>query len=345
MYSGTASARRRIAATALAVALGSAGAFVAPAPALAAAGSATMVNGVFTFRAAAGQDNDVNILATMDRHLNVGDRVAITAGTGCTNVSPTFVQCAGYPTSLQIFLGDGDDNADISVPYPKLIDAGPGRDTIRHWGSKFQQEVLHTLRGGPGDDTIYGSQGRDRIDGGPGMDKLYGRESGDEINGGPEMDYIYGDEDDDTLRGDDGNDWIYGGDGHDKIEPGRGPDMVDGGNGNDRVTEVSTTTSPAEDANPDNDGDLIFGGPGKDVLSGGDDNDSISGGLGNDVIIGGGGRDNLLGEGGGDELSAGDRRVTTGRTDHDWLDCGADDGDIFYRSGTEAFPVGCEMEG
>jgi Ca2+-binding RTX toxin-like protein len=46
--------------------------------------------------------------------------------------------------------------------------------------------------GGPGDDVLYGSPGRDLLDGGGGFDVLYGRAGRDVLDGGAGVDVLYG---------------------------------------------------------------------------------------------------------------------------------------------------------
>jgi Ca2+-binding RTX toxin-like protein len=73
--------------------------------------------------------------------------------------------------------------------------------------------VAVTLRGGPGDDTLVGGAGGDKLLGGPG---------------------------DDTLVGRGGDDALYGGPGNDKLIGGRGTDTCVGGPGRDTARSCET---------------------------------------------------------------------------------------------------------
>ena len=64
-----------------------------------------------------------------------------------------------------------------------------------------------------GDDTLYGSDGRDVLDGGSGDDTLYGGAGDDWVFGRDGDDMLYGGDGDDIIEGFDGDDTLYGGDG------------------------------------------------------------------------------------------------------------------------------------
>ena len=100
--------------------------------------------------------------------------------------------------------------------------------------------TVYELQGGPGDDTLRGSAGDDRLRGGPGNDTLRGGDGGDRL---------YGDAGNDTLwGGDDGEkDRLDGGPGDDLLHPGDsdwqvgGSDEVKGSTGNDRIVYTEST--------------------------------------------------------------------------------------------------------
>jgi Ca2+-binding RTX toxin-like protein len=172
-------------------------------PALAATTTVTMVNGVLTYRAAAGQANALYISATMNGVTGVSDTWSpMTAGAGCTQSSATSVRCDSLPTvQVKVYLGDKDDEVKfMAVPYPKLIEGGEGNDTIYNMGMQHSEtSISHILRGGPGEDRIWGGAGRDRLEGGADRDWLYGRDGADEIVGGPGRDILSGNEDGDVI--------------------------------------------------------------------------------------------------------------------------------------------------
>ena len=58
-----------------------------------------------------------------------------------------------------------------------------------------------TIEGGPGNDTINGSTGDDRLIGGPGNDAITGRYGDDRLIGGPGRDNVRGREGRDVCQG------------------------------------------------------------------------------------------------------------------------------------------------
>lgn len=205
------------------------------------------------------------------------------------------VQCAGAAGEILASLRGGNDSFVVSdsVPagVPATIDGGPGADA---------------LRGGRGDDTIYGGDDRDpdTLEGGGGDDVLYGvnifhprRDSGaGRMIGGP------------------GDDLLIGG------QPCDG-DLFDGGPGeNDSASfarirnggvNVKATIGGAvldPDAGSCNAGRIadsvekIEGSPGADILIGNDQPNTLLGRGGDDVLDGRGGFDRCIEGGGSDRL-------------------------------------------
>ena len=72
-----------------------------------------------------------------------------------------------------------------------------------------------TIYGGPGDDSINGIDGDDRLIGGPGNDSIAGSNGNDRLIGGPGNDVIRGTKGNDRLIGGPGNDIVGGGEGRD----------------------------------------------------------------------------------------------------------------------------------
>ena len=103
-----------------------------------------------------------------------------------------------------------------------------------------------TLAGGDGDERIKGLAGDDVIDGGNGNDELIGNEGNDVLRGGRGADRLFGCEDDDVLDGGAGADLINAGSGRDTLiftaaeNTGPGFDYYDGHNGIDRLVLVLT---------------------------------------------------------------------------------------------------------
>jgi serralysin len=179
----------------------------------------------------------------------------------------------------------------------------------------------NVLIGGPGNDTMRGSEWADRnaVDndtmyGGGGSDFMAGHNGRDVMYGGEGNDFVIGDDGNDTLSGENGNDMLYGGAGNDLLIGGVGNDTLNGGSGTDEATYAAATAPVNVDLSLS--GGLATGAHGIDKLRGiekvtgsafadtltGDANANVlNGGLGNDALQGGAGDDTLTG-GGGDDL-------------------------------------------
>lgn len=197
------------------------------------------------------------------------------------------------PRSADAF-SDVDVEATLLIRNPEVIDqtggddklrGGSGDDTIFGGGG---DDLIHggndddKLSGDHGDDRIFGGSGDDQVDGGVGDDKLFGKSGADSISGGEGDDKIYGGSGDDILEGGAGNDKIYTGSGNDIAYGGAGNDSVIGNNGSDALYGGDGA-------------DMIMGRSGEDVLFGGDGSDKLIGGSGSDTIEGGAGNDHLWG--------------------------------------------------
>ncbi len=153
-----------------------------------------------------------------------------------------------------------------------------------------------TKIGGPGDNTLYGTDNPDKIDGRAGDDTIYGQGGNDNVSNGG------------GLVGGFGNDTIYGGGGHDEMvgcegvrgldfshrPRDRGSDHLYGGKGSDIMDGCPGA-------------DYLYGGPGEDELYDGEERggavDTLYGGryndyfntvnspAGKDIVYCGGGRD------------------------------------------------------
>lgn len=164
-----------------------------------------------------------------------------------------------------------------------------------------------TIRGGLGDDSVWGKGGNDRIEGDDGVDALMGGDGDDIITD------LFGDGD--RLQGEAGNDVLNPGPGvADLTFGGSGIDWMLGGQ--DRVTAhgglgddfLIGSTGP----------DVLYGDEGNDWLEGLGGSDLVQGDMGNtmfndpnlshgghDVLIGNGGNNDLDAEGGDDIMVAG----------------------------------------
>jgi Ca2+-binding RTX toxin-like protein len=171
-----------------------------------------------------------------------------------------------------------------------LIDGLDGNDSITN-----DTELIATLRGGDGADTVFGGSGTDRIHGGPGNDSLWG-------SGG--ADRLYGEDGVDSMYGNGGNDRLEGGAQGDHMRGNGGRDMMVGNGGHDRMYGGASADRMYGQAG----NDQLFGEGGNDRLYGDDDPgfvDSLYGGAGDDVFITVDGViDHVFGDGGDDSANA-----------------------------------------
>ncbi|MGZ0162813.1 MAG: beta strand repeat-containing protein [Planctomycetales bacterium] len=212
---------------------------------------------------------------------------------------------AGSLTGLTIATGSGNNQIDLSGitggVFSSLtsidVDSGDGDDVIIG-----TTDLVSSLAGGDGNDTITGGSGAEVIRGGDGQDEIDGGDGNDDINAGDGEDSVLGGLGDDTIVGDDGDDTIFGGDGNDSIIANNGADSLFGEAGDDTL-------------NGDGGFDSIDGGDGNDLVFAGADNDTVSGGLGNDTVLGQAGDDSIDGNEGDDSI--------TGQAGKDSLNGGA----------------------
>jgi hypothetical protein len=194
--------------------------------------------GVLRLDATFGEVNGVTLReGTPFGTYDVADSAGLTAGPGCTQVSPTEGQClitdAGTALihTVVLHLGNRDDTSDVATFFgftPVEVDGGFGDDVIS--GGAVGGYAAY---GGPGDDTIDGVTTNGApvdIDGGFGDDTVstIGTFSTGSIRGGFGADHF-------VLNGNMGL----------TIDGGRGPDVITG-NG--------LILGP------------VFGGPGRDTI-------------------------------------------------------------------------------
>ena len=143
--------------------------------------------------------------------------------------------------------GSANNKIDLAITERQLT--GEGRDIF---------SSIENVKGGDGNDLIYGDGGNNYLYGDAGKDKLYGRTGNDRL---------HGEEGNDLLIGGLGFDQLTGGEGRDKfcINTGVGKDIIkDYGTGNDRIkllgglTESDLTINQAGDnVKIKYDGDLL----------------------------------------------------------------------------------------
>ncbi|MBP2328068.1 Ca2+-binding RTX toxin-like protein [Kibdelosporangium banguiense] len=225
------------------------------------------------------------------------------------------------------------DNADLTV---ENIVGGAGDDSL----TANQSTVLQgQLNGGPGNDTIIGSQGQDFLEGGDGADRIDGLGGEDILLGGAGDDTLNGGAGFDQVGGMDGNDILFGGPDGDIVGGGAGDDQmisdptVDGGDqffgftGNDTVSYAPRTAGVTVTLDLlTNDGDTATGE--SDFIS--TDVENVRGSQAADSLTGSDQANTIFGEAGDDLINTVDNIAGNDRTDGGpGIDrCKADLGDI-----------------
>jgi Ca2+-binding RTX toxin-like protein len=144
---------------------------------------------------------------------------------------------------------------------------GPGPDTLR--GTNGADNLL----GEGGNDALFGRGGSDNLLGGAGKDWVLGgnerRAQGGDKNlvGGPGNDGVLGGEGSDNVLGGSGNDFVYGHTGSDSVVGEEGKDNVIGWRGPDRLSGGGGTDTLWEFPFDETSKDIYSGGDGDDILS------------------------------------------------------------------------------
>jgi len=201
--------------------------------------------------------------------------------------------------------GDGVDRVDASATTAGEsidLDQLDGCVSLTCTGPGEPADDLENAIGGTGNDSLFGSDIRNRLDGGEGDDILRGFAGND------------------TLIGGAGNDEYAGGTGADKVSFKNSPagidaDLLSGfatGEGDDAFDDAPEIVigSAFRDTITGGGGTVaanfrFIGGKGADTLTGSGSNDTLKGGAGNDVLRGVGGDDTLIGAAGNDRLYGG----------------------------------------
>jgi len=221
--------------------------------------------------------DDVVAVGVNGSELTVSDSAGVSAAAGCTAVSATQVRCPIARTldggvELDLDLGGGDDTyAPTAAIDSVTAQGGPGRDRLEGSVAPARTKVFY--EGGPGDDVLSaGNAVTSVLEGGAGADRMLTRsdERATDISylsspSGIDLDLRTGR----GSRGDAAGDRIIG--------------------------EALTLSGSSHDDRihaPDN-GSLIYGHGGDDVLTGGRGEDSLDGGKGDNVLRGGAGDDGL----------------------------------------------------
>jgi Ca2+-binding RTX toxin-like protein len=153
---------------------------------------------------------------------------------------------------------------------PRPFDLGPIKNAPRGDGAdvgayeqlKCSGEAVNAAGG-----AVVGTPGPDRnLRGGEGNDVIFGLGGNDEISGGGGDDDICSGKGDDTVVGGEGKDRVEGGEGKDRLYGGPGKDDLFGLRGEDRLNTI--------DGVPGN--DLANGGPSRDVCKTDSKNERVS---------------------------------------------------------------------
>lgn len=263
--------RRLLALPAAAAVLAAAGA----APASAAITVAKTAADTITVTSTAATPNDTLAYKLTSGKLGI-DRTAgesLQPGLGCTGNANNVTCAVDFITRLVIDLGPGDDTITGTPTLPIGMHAeifgGPGRDTLR--GSDGSNDIL---QGGDGDDVLDGGFGDDTLDGGAGDDVLTANLGADLYRGGTGIDQL-------TYASYTAPITV----------------TIGGGTADGQVGESDDVAADIE---------RVDGGSGGDTLIGSAGNEQLYGGLGADTLDGAGGADVLAGGADGDTLRARD---------------------------------------
>jgi Ca2+-binding RTX toxin-like protein len=220
--------------------------------------------------------------------------------------------------------------------YEQVTKVCPSSGEAECYGTDAQDFIMGTLAV----DVIFGKAGDDDIDteGWEGPFKPNER-----VRGGTGDDRIWGGAHKQDLCADEGKDMLWGYNGNDTLGGGSSSDTIYGGRGDDQMNGAACDTPYSV---PDGD-DTLNGGPGEDTLRDtGEGNDTLIGrsgvdklfaGNGNDVLNGGESFDQLYGGNGDDTLYAGKRDGTP-----DYLNCEAGTGDVAYAGHGDRVSRDCE---
>jgi len=272
---------------------------------------------------AGAQTNDIRI--DMDTHLEFEN---VVGGSGADTL-------LGNALSNVITAGDGNDSIDAgggsdridagagndSIMYDAAdkVKGGAGIDTLLVSSSAAKGVVINlniypdndieNIVGGNFADSLSGNSLHNLLVGGSGNDTLIGRTGNDTLDG--EMG-------NDLLDGGNDADWLFAGSGNDTVYYDWSDGYVDGGDGID--TLLANLALPGQTVDLRQNGEIfrnfevLTSGNGNDtlygyidngiVLNGGLGNDVITGGSQNDTLFGGLGIDTLFGDAGNDLLYA-----------------------------------------
>lgn len=308
-------------------------------PAAAYAGVVSVNGESVSFVAGSGETNHLHVTYAAQSIAITDTGTPITAGPGCTSVTPEEAVCPVTALKLHVALGDLNDSLLATWTHGEALcwvyvhggapagrearfDGGAGDDTLESGASGVSCFVVEFLDGGPGDDLLTDGLGGPRtyLDGGPGADAFEGEDAivvyADRVNpitvttDGVANDGEIGEGDQvpseiSTVIGGAAGDTIVvrnsvrGGPGDDTLTGGG----LSGGPGNDTIRVGASTSGWLDGGGGD---DRLIGGSARDqgdYLYAGRGNDTLIGLAGCDVLYGGGGNDIIIGGEGSDRAS------------------------------------------
>lgn len=287
---------------------------------LAAAGGATLVDGLLTVTGTSGRDTvefadsgQVGVLLlALNRNNHFFPEAEIQRVEIYTKGGNDVIDAFGSQVPAYISSGSGSDIVD-ATRFDDTIVAGSGNDKVEAWAGNDDVRGSRgndTIQGGVGDDTIRGNDGDDLIWGGLGVDKLHGNNQNDRILAGARFgrteenvaDSLYGGAGDDQLEGDGSRVVMWGSSGSDsllgggKLRGGSGDDLIDtgetatirGGGGSDLIIAPNARLVYGNSGNDEIEAaGLIWGNNGRDTIAAGGMDDTVYGGNGDDEILAG----------------------------------------------------------
>lgn len=179
-----------------------------------------------------GEHIDV-IADDSDNYIHVADQIdpECPQGPSCIEIATDGVIASDPCIGLEN--AQGDTRALCPFTTGLVVYGREGNDTIVVSDFALGHDILVGLQGGPGDDTLEGSNLSDTIYGNEGNDMIRSRDGADYVLGNSGRDHVYGSKGKDTIRGGPGFDDLIGGLGNDFLVGGAGNDGMDGAQGRD----------------------------------------------------------------------------------------------------------------
>lgn len=241
------------------------------------AGNDTIIGGSGHDSAQGGEDDDVFIAQYED------DDDEYDGGEGFDTYTLERTSAAATVDLAEGSAESGDIGFDVLTGFEGII-GSQGGDTL------FGSDGDNRLRGDDGDDVIAGGAGNDELRGDDGDDLLDGGDGDDEIEGDDGDDIIIGGLGSDVAEGDDGDDYFIAltGDGDDFYEGDDGSDTYDlSQTSANAVVDLAAGTAISADSGSDQlvGFENVIGGSGDDVLLANESVNVFYGGEGADTFV------------------------------------------------------------